>query len=643
MCGIYGIASIEGESLPAVTALGRMGQVLSHRGPDDEGRHQGRGILLGMRRLSIIDLTGGHQPVPNEDETVWAVCNGEIYNFRALRKELEACGHRFRCNSDTEVLVHLYEQDGLEFIKKLQGMFALAIWDEKLRRLVLARDRVGEKPLYIYKDPGRLIFASEIKSILECDNVPRRIKTRALHDYCALGYVPAPYTMFEGIEKLHPGQMLVLENGQITVKPYWELSFDRAVERSEEEWIEILQQKLLGCVRKQMVSDVPLGAFLSGGIDSSAIVAAMAQSSDRPVNTYSIGFEGPDQFYDELPYARMVAKAYSTNHHEIVVRPDVCKLLPELTWHMDEPVADSALITTYLVARLASESVTVILSGVGGDELFGGYRRYLSEGIGAYYRKLPAFLRRSWIPFVLAHLPQDRHSAIANYARLASSYVRSSELDPVRRYAEFITVFSPDVRAELLKGQRPHGDFVLDDYAARCHAADDVHRNMYIDIRTSLPEDLLLLTDKMTMAASIECRAPFLDYEMIELAATMPAQMKVRGLTLKYLLKKATAKWLPPEIITRQKRGFGAPVGSWFRNQLQPLIADCLSERQVRSRGFFDPDVVQRIVAEHRDRKADHTDHVLALISLELWCRIFLDGNRGSEIDHTAGVGATLQ
>ena len=625
MCGIYGVVSLTGNCIAQGSLLHQMGRVIHHRGPDDEGFYEGEGIAMGMRRLSIIDLQGGHQPIANEDETIWAVCNGEIYNFRELRCELERAGHKFRCGSDTEILVHLYEQEGLEFVKKLRGMFALAIWDEANRRLVLARDRVGEKPLYLYRDRDRLIFASEIKSILEMPQVPRQVSLPALHDYCALGYVPAPLTMFEGIEKLLPGEMLVLERGEISVSPYWDVSFNQVEERSEAEWVEMLREKLLESVRAQMISDVPLGAFLSGGIDSSTIVAAMAQNSDRPVNTYSIGFDGTDRYYDELPFARTVATAYGTNHHEIVVRPDVCKLLPQLIWHMDEPVADSALITTYLIARLARESVTVILSGVGGDELFGGYRRYLGESVGRYYRRVPSFMRHRVVPFLLNRLPQDRHSALANYARLANAYIRSAELDPARSYADFITVFSPEMRAELLGENVSPRDFVVDRYFSRSETAESLHRNMYVDIKTSLPDDLLALTDKMTMAASIECRAPLLDYELIELTARMPARLKVNGFSLKYLFKKAAEKWLPPEILNRKKRGFGAPVGSWFRNQLQPLIDDCLNKEQLRKRGYFDPATVARIIAAHQGRKSDHTDHLLALIIFELWHRTFID------------------
>lgn len=643
MCGIYGTVSLNGETALGRNSTSRMAEVLHHRGPDDEGCYLDRGVALGMRRLSIIDLVGGHQPISNEGQTIWVVCNGEIYNFRALRHELEEKRHVFRTSSDTEVIVHLYEQEGLSFVKKLRGMFALALWDSRKRRLVIARDRVGEKPLYFYRDMERFIFASEVKSILECDGIPRRVNSRALHDYCALGYVPAPLTMFDGIEKLLPGHLLVLERGEISIKSYWDISFEQTEERPEREWIELLRDKLLECVRAQLVSDVPLGAFLSGGIDSSTIVAAMAQNMGRQVNTYSIGFEDGDRFYDELPYARAMAKAYATNHHEIIVRPDVCQLLPRLIWHMDEPVADSAMITTYLVASLARESVTVILSGVGGDELFGGYRRYLGDSIGRYYHRLPGLLRHTLLPFLFSRLPQDRHSSLANYARLAHSYIRSANSDAVRGYEDFITVFSPEVRAELLKTQAAEQSTVLERYSSRCQKAENLHRSMYTDIKSSLPDDLLLLTDKMTMAASIECRAPLLDHELIELTARMPARLKVNGFALKYLFKKAAAAWLPRQVLHRRKRGFGAPVGSWFRDQLAPLVEDCLSSGQVSRRGFFNPLVVQQILENHRRRKADHTDHLLTLVCFEIWCRTFLDSGRLTAPDSFIGQGAVIQ
>lgn len=632
MCGIYGVLDLTSGPAPGEALMARMGEALKHRGPDDEGVYCSRGIALGMRRLSIIDLGGGHQPISNEDGSIWVINNGEIYNFQELRDRLIKSGHTFRSNSDTEVLVHLYEQHGLDFVKSLRGMFALAIWDGNLSRLVLVRDRLGKKPLYVRREPTRLLFASEIKAILQAEGVPRELDHESLPEYLSLGYVPAPRTIFLGIEKVLPGHMLVAEKGRVADHEYWDINFDQVEQRSEQEWIEKVREKLLESVRLRLISDVPLGAFLSGGIDSSSVVAAMAQVMNQPVKTYSIGFAGEDKFYDELPYARIVAEAFHTDHHEIVVRPQVAELLPKLIWHMDEPIADSALITTYLVSRLARESVTVILSGVGGDELFGGYRRYLGDSLRRYYSYLPGFVRRSWLPSLLNSLPQDRSSGWKNNIRYASAFVKAEQAEPVARYSSFVGVFSPELRAQLMRGISASDNggnwaaAVLQPYFDRCRTADSLHQLMYVDMKTSLPDDLLLLTDKATMAASIECRAPFIDHELVELTARIPSNFKVRGLSMKYLLKKVVAPWLPPQILHRKKRGFGAPVGAWLRKDLDDMMHDTLSNEQVRKRGLFDPATVSQIIDDHRAQRSDHTDHLLGLINLELWCRIFLDG-----------------
>lgn len=634
MCGICGILDLKHSGAPTRSTLERMCQIITHRGPDDEGHFFGNGLAMGMRRLSIIDLSGGHQPISNEDETVWVINNGEIYNYLELREQLLQKGHVFTTNSDTEVLVHLYEQDGPDFVKRLRGMFALALWDGPRKRLMLARDRVGKKPLYVRCEPQRVLFASEIKSILAAGDVPREIDSQALREYLALGYVPAPRTMFAGIEKILPGHLMLIEGGTVQQRAYWDPPFDVQEDRSEQEWVERVREKLLESVRIRLISDVPLGAFLSGGIDSSSVVAAMAQFSDRPVKTYSIGFQGEDNFYNELPYARVVADAFQTDHHEIVVRPDVAELLPKLIWHLDEPIADSAFFTTYLVSRLARESVTVILSGVGGDELFGGYRRYLGEAMSRYYMLVPGVLRKHLLPAMLDRLPQDRHSGWKNNIRYASAFTKTAELDALGRYLSYVTIFPAAVRSRLL--QQPwQSDLssggvaseVLSGYFARCGSSDDLNRIMYADIKTSLCDDLLALTDKTSMAASIECRAPFVDHELIELAGRIPSSVKIRGMKMKHLLKKAVEPWLPAEILHRKKRGFGAPVGAWMRNDLQSLVGDMLSETQIKKRGLFDWAVVEEIITSHGAQRSDHTDHLLALVSLEQWCRIFLDGN----------------
>lgn len=641
MCGIYGVIELRKGRQPDEGVLSAMGQVIVHRGPDDYGHYVGDGVGVGMRRLSIIDLSGGHQPIPNEDKTVWAVCNGEIYNFKELRAWLEARGHVFRCDSDTEVAVHLYEEEGLESFKRLRGMFAIAIWDAARSRLVLARDRLGKKPVYVCREPHRVLFASEIKSILEVSQIPRTLNPQALQEYLALGYVPAPWTLFEKIEKLLPGHYMVVEKGQIRDQEYWDVPATPVEIRSEEEWIERVREKLLESIRIRMVADVPLGAFLSGGIDSSAIVGAMAGMTDQPVKTYSIGFDGGDSFYNELPYARIVAKKFATEHHEIIVRPEIGQLLPALIWHLDEPIADSAFVTTYLVARLASQTVKVILSGVGGDELFGGYRRYLGNHLAEYYNSLPRIIRNKWLPGLLAALPQDRHSSLKNYIRYADAFVKTAGLNPSLRYMSYVTLFSSDLQESLLKNGSAKGlpkgngyaSAIMKSYFDSSSHMTGLNQLIYTDLKTSLADDLLALTDKMTMAASLECRAPFIDHELVELASSMPESVKVRGFTMKYLLKKVVKPWVPDEILHRKKRGFGAPMGSWIRNELGPLMDNLLSERQVSRRGLFNPAVVRDMVAKHKAQKSDYTDHLLALINLELWCRIFMDGTRHQDMD----------
>src|SRR6267143_1912017 len=634
MCGIYGILKFDRPEQPSDSILAAMGGVITHRGPDDFGQYRGRGVGLGMRRLSIIDVGGGHQPISNEDETIWIVLNGEIYNFQSLRGELESKGHTFHTRSDTEVIVHLYEEEGLEFFKRLRGMFGLAIWDVKRERLVLGRDRIGEKPLYLRRGPGRLLFASELKSLLQVEGVPRRLNHAALGEYLALGYVPAPLCLLEGIEKLPASHYLVAEKGRTEIREYWDVPFGQTEKHSEEEWVERIRAKIQETVRMQLVSDVPLGAFLSGGLDSSTVVAVMAGLSSRPVKTYSIGYQGEHSYYNELPYASLVAKAFKTDHHEIVVKPVVSELLPKLVWHLDEPVADSACLTTYLVSKLARESVTVILSGVGGDEVFGGYRRYLGNSLMRYYGLLPGVARRKWLPSLLARMPQDRHSTWKDYARYGAAFVKSAELDPASRYMGYVKLFAPQVQRELLQraattdlGNSDGAAGALQDSFARCADPDSLNRILYADLKTSLPDDLLAMTDRMSMAASIECRAPLVDYELVELMARMPSSLKVRGFTLKYLMKKAVAHWLPREILARKKRGFGAPMGAWLRKDLQPMVSELLSEDQIRRRGLFHWPAIQRLISDHAAERADHTDHLLALVMLELWCRIILDSS----------------
>ena len=627
MCGIYGVLDLAGAALPD-DFMRRMGDAIVHRGPDDAGAFAEGCVQIGMRRLSIIDVAGGHQPIGNEDGSVVAVCNGEIYNFRELRRNLEAAGHRFSTHSDSEVVVHLYEEHGDAFLKHLDGMFGLALWDRCRQRLIVARDALGIKPIYFANHSGRLAFASEAKSLLTLPGFKAELDPAALQQYMAVGYVGGPRSMFRGIDKLTPGSVIIAERGRFEVQKFWSLPKEVDETRSESDWIDAVRAGIERAVRAQMVSDVPIGAFLSGGIDSSAVVAAMARVSDRPVKTYSIGFKGSSgaALYNELPFARIIADQFRTDHREIIVQPDVIGLLPQLLWHMDEPIADAAFLTTYLVSRFAREDVTVILSGVGGDELFGGYKRYLDGDYRRSYHRIPKLLRRGLIEPLLRRLPSDRHSKTLNVLRLAKAFVQADGLGSEARYGQFMQVFDADLRASLLRS----GEEAMDDRIAAAFSCststDELRRLMDVDLATQLPEDLLALTDRMSMAVSLECRVPLLDQGLVELAARMPGRFKIRNGELKYILKKALEGVLPDNILHRPKRGFGAPIGAWFRAELSPVIRDVLSPANIARRGLFDPKGVAALVREHEQQRADRTDHLLALLNLEIWSRMYLDG-----------------
>lgn len=627
MCGIYGLVALRVGADCDPGLLDAMAKVIHHRGPDDEGRHIDRGLAMGMRRLSIIDLSSGHQPIPNEDETVWSVCNGEIYNFREIRQALQSEGVRFRTGSDTEVLVHLYQRHGTDFVSRLLGMFGFAIWDAPRRRLVLGRDRLGIKPIYYMEHEGRLAFASEIKALLTIPGVERAIDEGALQGYLSLGYSGNKHTLFKGIRKLPPASLLVCENGSVKTETYWQAPAEADHSLTVGQWAERLRGTIETAVASEMVSDVPLGAFLSGGIDSSAIVAFMARHSDRPVKTYSIGFKGDaaSEVYNELPYARQVAKQFGTDHHEIVVRPAVASLLPKLAWHMDEPVADSASVTTYLVSEFARRDVTVILSGVGGDELFGGYNRYLGDYYAGQYQRLPGWMRNAVIAPLVQAMPSDRHGRLSSVARYARMFVASSDLPFEERYRSYVEVFSPETLERLLKRARNGHVDSLDEAFALAPSGDNLNRLMRVDLMTQMPNDLLMLTDKMTMAASLECRVPLLNHELVDLAARIPASLRIDGNNLKSLMKRALEGLLPPEILERKKRGFGAPIGAWLKRDLQPMMRRLLSKHAVESRGLFSWPAIEETIALHMANREDHTDHLMALLNLEIWAQIYLD------------------
>jgi asparagine synthase (glutamine-hydrolysing) len=632
VCGIYGIVTAGAAPTPGL--LARMAGVTLHRGPDDEGAYVDHDVALGMRRLSIIDVGGGHQPLANEDGTVQLVCNGEIYNFRELTAQLVAAGHRFKTRSDCEVIVHLYEEHGDAFVQRLEGMFAFALWDRRRRRLVLGRDRLGIKPLYHLEAGGRFFFASEAKALVATGAIPIEVDREALQEYLALGYTPAPHSLFQGIRKLPPASLMTRENGRLTIDRFWAPGASVDHSRSEHDWAEVVQTSLDRAVDAQMVSDVPLGAFLSGGIDSSAIVALMARRSPEPIKTYSIGFEvgGAGGYYNELPWARKVADLYRTDHHEIIVKPDAGTLLPRLVWHMDEPIADAAFVTTFLVAEFARRDVTVILSGVGGDELFGGYRRYLGPAYDRSYERLPRWLRRGVLPSLARALPSDRHSALLNLSRQFRAYVLSQDQPIEERYRSYVQVFSRLDAAALLRDPVSRPFDALGAAFDEVAHGEPVGRLTGVDLLTQLPDDLLLLTDKMTMATSLECRVPFLDERLVDLALRMPTAMKIRGRQLKHVLKRSLAGLLPADLLHRGKRGFGAPMGAWLKAELAPLMARLLSRESIEKRGLLRWEPIARTIALHQGAREDRTDHLLALMTFELWARLFVDGRSVDDV-----------
>jgi asparagine synthase (glutamine-hydrolysing) len=505
-------------------------------------------------------------------------------------------------------------------------MFDFALWDTRRRRLLIGRDRLGVKPLYVYQSERFFALATEAKALLALPGLKAELDRDALTDYLHLGYVPAPRSLFRGIRKLPPATLLAIEDGRVTEWRYWRLPSATDRGATEADWVDRVCRRMEESVRMQMISDVPIGAFLSGGIDSSAVVAFMARHSEAPIRTYSIGFEGgeAERLYNELPYARQVARLFNTEHHEIVVKPDVVGLLPRLLWHMDEPIADSAFITTYLVSAFAREEVKVILSGVGGDELFAGYRRYQGHYYNRFFRWLPPWARHL-LSNAARRLPGDRHSRFQNVLRLAKGYLSALDLSPDERYRRYLEVFGRGAVREFMLDATTAPNDAMSEAMANAASDDELNRLFAIDAETQLPDDLLLLTDKMSMATSLECRVPLLDHELAILAASIPGQLKMKGGQLKYLMKAALSDILPRDILYREKRGFGTPMGAWLKSQLAPLLRHLLSREIVAQRGLFHPVQVAHLMANHAASRIDGTDALLALMNLEIWSRIYLD------------------
>jgi asparagine synthase (glutamine-hydrolysing) len=609
VCGICGLVAPSGRPDPALVE--RMNATLVHRGPDEGSVDEFGRCVLGHRRLQVVDLATGSQPVASESGEVVCVFNGEVYNFGALREELAATGHQVRGTGDTPVLPHLYEEDGPAFVKRLSGMFAVALWDEPRGRLVLARDRVGKKPLlWTVLPDGTLAFASELKALLQLPGVSRQVDPAALDAYLALQYVPGG-TALRGIEKLPPGHLLVFEGGSARLERYWQLEAPPA-ERSEEEWLERVRDTVGAAVRRRLVADVPLGALLSGGIDSSVVVGELARAAGT-VRTFTVGFG--EERYDERAYARAVAERYATDHEEIVVEPDVTELLPRLAQAFDEPLGDEAALPQFVVSELARRHVTVALTGDGGDEAFAGYERYAAVGLAGRL-SLPGAGRAG------RALRWSGRSEPRSKANRAGRLLEVAALPAVERYGRLMEVFPATVRSELWEP-----GFLREPVPAwrLLEGGTSIAELQRLDIRTYLPGDLLLKADIASMAHSLELRSPLLDHEVLELGVSLPESLKVRGLRGKQALRRAFAEALPPEVASRGKTGFGVPVTRWFRGELRELAGDLLLDERARARGQLRPAAVERLLADHVDGRADHGHRIWCLVMLELWQRLHVE------------------
>lgn len=623
MCGIAGFINKE-KNAPIderADLLDQMCRVITHRGPDEQGTVVTGRAALGMRRLSIIDLKSGQQPIYNEDGNLAIVFNGEIYNYLELKKELEARGHRFKTNSDTETIVHAFEEFGADCVRHLRGMFAFAIWDKRDESLFIARDRVGKKPLfYALTERGNFVFGSEMKVLLTHGEIAPEIDLAALDAYLTFGYVPEEFCIFKNVHKLLPGHCLTLKRGEIKTHKYWDFDYKKVSDiKTEAEYVEVLRDKIRESVKIRLISEVPLGAFLSGGVDSSSVVGMMSQILETPVKTFSIGFN--EDSFNELKFARVAAKHFNTEHHEFVVTPDLVETVDELVWHFDEPFADSSALPTFMVSKMAREFVTVVLSGDGGDELFAGYTRYVVDRRRSGLANLPEIVRKN-----LRGL-----SEILPHGAKGKNYLYNVSLDAIDRYIDSISqynavrkksLYAKDLQSRLNGNS---GTSIYRNLAASVSTGDAIDNLLYLDSKTYLPGDILTKVDRMSMAASLEARVPLLDHELIELVTQIPANLKMKGLETKYIFKKAMEGIVPPEILYREKQGFGVPIEEWINNQLRSRIHETLLEKRTTERGYFEKSYVQTLLDEHSKQRRDHSHALWILWMLELWHRRFLD------------------
>ena len=603
--------------------LDRMCRLITHRGPDEQGVFHETRVALGMRRLAIIDVKHGQQPMFSCGGNLAIVFNGEIYNYQKLKADLETSGHRFRTDSDTETIVHAFEEHREKCLESLRGMFAFAIWDKQAEKLFLARDRAGKKPLfYSLTKKGSFVFGSELKTVLAHPEVERKINLAALDAYLTFGYVPEDFCIFENVHKLLPGHFLEFQNGKITIEQYWDFPLGEQSEKIDEtEYITELRRLLEEAVKIRLIAEVPLGAFLSGGVDSSAIVAQMARLSPNKVKTFSIGFN--EDSFNELKFARIAAKHFDTEHHEFVVTPDIVNEIDRLVWHFDEPFADSSALPTFMVSKLASEFVTVALTGDGGDELFAGYTRYQKHFKPSRLSNLPKFLRRGVFGAASELLPHNARGR---------NFLRNVSLDHAERYVDSVSQFTKLNRRKLydksfrarLKSDFGAGERNFVNYGNK-FAADSLDSLLYLDSKTYLPADILTKVDRMSMAVSLEARAPLLDHKLIEFAARVPANLKLKNQETKYIFKRAVRGIVPDEILDRPKQGFGVPVNVWINDQLRGRIRETLSDSKTVERGIFNQKYVDVLLAEHESGRRDHAHALWTLFMLELWQRQFVD------------------
>ena len=629
MCGIFGIVAPKIEP----SFLERATTTLAHRGPDNAGYYLDDHAGLGHRRLSIIDLAGSDQPIFNEDRSKCIVFNGEIYNFSDLRARLLSLGHTFVTNGDTETILHAYEEWGESCVEQLRGMFAFAIWDMRERTLFLSRDRFGIKPLFYAGYEGGFVFASEMKAMLIDPAFPRELDEQALAGYFTLSYIPGEMTIYRDIRKLLPGHNLTLRDGKISVKKYWDLHFMPEYGKNEEYFIRGAMDILRESVKMHLVSEVPLGAFLSGGIDSSAVVALMSEFSNDPVNTVCMGFGGDVGGYlDERGYARLVAERYHTRHREYEVQPSAEGLIETIVRAFDEPFADDSAIPSYYVCKIARENVTVALSGLGGDEVFAGYERYLGFALGNWFRRIPSLFREGMVRPIVESLPEraDGHYTVNHMKR----FLRYSALSPDERYLGYINRVKPGIREDFFT-EKGHFE-VLSSFSRNLllgyfnsgnvsGAADSLDRPMYCDIKAYLPEDILAVTDRMSMQHALEVRVPFLDHKFFEFCATIPPEMKMKRFNKKHLMKKAVRDIVPPEVINHRKQGFVGPMTSWLKNELKPFVHDTLSENNLRKHGLLNPRTVQRVLNEHFSGREIHDTLIWSMVVFQSWYDIYMD------------------